>query len=266
MSKTMTDDELHQHLCLAKDYLDEYLAELEHGSPDQKKRAQLLGYWVGDYINFLRKETTFDPKKLIRYKRGSIVKAHLGYRIGSEEGGLHYAIVIDNNNALSSSAVTVIPLTSIKPNTDLSKLHFSKINLGDEIYKLLEEKLSSSIPQIKARTVAIGQQISDVMSKVPAPGSPEYNSWLSEYRVIITEATIQIEKMNAELDSLDKVKEELQRMKAGSIALVGQITTISKIRIYDPLYPSDVFTNVRVSPESMDKIDNKITALYTKKT
>lgn len=33
---------------------------------------------------------------------------------------------------------------------------------------------------------------------------------------------------------LKKIGEEIARMKEGSVALVNQITTISKIRIYDP--------------------------------
>ena len=55
-------------------------------------------------------------------------------------------------------------------------------------------------------------------------------------------------------------------MKCGSIALVGQITTVSKIRIYDPLYPNDVLAKIRLSEEAMDKIDEKIRSLFTKKS
>ena len=53
-------------------------------------------------------------KKSIAYKRGDIVKLNFGFNIGSEYGGLHYAIVINNKNPHSSSVVTVIPLTSQK--------------------------------------------------------------------------------------------------------------------------------------------------------
>ncbi|MDK2821462.1 MAG: mRNA interferase MazF [Clostridia bacterium] len=33
---------------------------------------------------FLKKEKDFDPQTLIKYKRGNVVNAHLGYNIGSE--------------------------------------------------------------------------------------------------------------------------------------------------------------------------------------
>ncbi|MCT3135805.1 type II toxin-antitoxin system PemK/MazF family toxin, partial [Lactococcus lactis] len=37
----------------------------------------------------------------------------MGFNIGNEEGGLHYAIVLDNNNALGHSLITIVPLTSV---------------------------------------------------------------------------------------------------------------------------------------------------------
>ena len=105
-----------------------------------ENQGSKLAYWISDYVRFLKREPGFDPKKLIRYKRGAIVKVHLGYRVGSEEGGLHYAVVMDVDNKLSNPVATVIPLTSIKPDTDLDHLHSSKVFLGDEIFvKLLEE-------------------------------------------------------------------------------------------------------------------------------
>lgn len=58
-----------------------------------------------------------------KYKRGSIIKANLGFNVGNEEGGLHYCIVLDKTNALSSGTLTVIPLTSIKENKSIIVLH-----------------------------------------------------------------------------------------------------------------------------------------------
>lgn len=51
-------------------------------------------------------------------------------------------------------------------------------------------------------------------------------------------------------------------MKESSIALVNQITTISKIRIYDPRGTHDVLSGISLTKESMDKINQKIKELY----
>ena len=58
----------------------------------------------------------------------------------------------------------------------------------------------------------------------------------------------------------DKISNEILKMKTGSIALVNQITTISKIRIYTPLHSNDVLG--KVSNEILDAIDDKIRELY----
>ena len=52
-------------------------------------------------------------------------------------------------------------------------------------------------------------------------------------------------------------------MKAGTIALVGQITTISKYRIYDPLSTKNALHGIRVSDATLDLIDSKIKELFT---
>ena len=51
---------------------------------------------------------------------------------------------------------------------------------------------------------------------------------------------------------------ELENMKHGSVALVSQIKTISKIRICDPKCTRDILYGISLSNESMSLIDAKI--------
>ena len=50
------------------------------------------------------------------------------------------------------------------------------------------------------------------------------------------------------------MKNEIKNMKKGSIALVNQITTISKIRIYDPKRNDDVLSKIRLSNEKQSHL------------
>lgn len=61
---------------------------------------------------------------------------------------------------------------------------------------------------------------------------------------------------------LDKIGLEISRMKEGSIALVNQITTISKIRIFDPRNLKGVLSGISLSEENMEKINKKMKKLY----
>lgn len=225
---------------------DTALAEIKKymDSIDQDK-GKKLAYWIKDYVNFLSQEKTFQPQKLIRYKRGSIVKVHLGYRIGSEEGGLHYAIVMDKNNSIHNQTVTVIPLTSVKPGIDLSKLHFSNVPIGNEVYTLLASNFNAELRSAKQHLHEIHELRSNLTTQDDLQA-------LSE----------RIAGIKREITYCEKMKRESNRMKQGSIALVGQITTVSKIRIYDPKYSKDALSKVRVSSDTLDLLDAKIQELF----
>lgn len=210
-----------------------------------ESQGKKLAYWVQDYVRFLKQERTFDPKKLLRYKRGAIVKVHLGYRIGSEEGGLHYAIVLDSHNALSSPTVTVIPLTSVKETTDIKRLHYSNVYLGKEIYKKVFEKSNNEVTLLL-------KQIEELRNQSAHLSSKEDEKVLDD----------QILKAECQVHYCKKISDEIKKMKTGSIALVGQIVTISKQRIYDPLYSKDALSNICVSDDTLDKLDQKVHELF----
>ncbi len=222
------------------DALKSYMDSLD---PEQGKK---LAYWVKDYANFLSKEHTFKPDKLIKYKRGSVIKVHLGYRVGSEEGGLHYAIVMDRNNSIHSPTVTVIPLTSVKDGVDLSSLHPSKLHIDNEIYTCVTNALNKAIEDANNNLKILEAIIEGTEEK-----SEERKSFKSNIR-----------KLKQQLSYCNKLQEEVDHMKQGSIALIGQITTVSKLRIYDPKYKNDALSKIRVSSKTLDLLDAKVQELF----
>lgn len=194
--------------------LERYLVnKIAENNPRSLKVVQTLSYWLLDYVKMLGYEDATVPMVFKKYKRGDVIKANFGHRIGSEQGGLHYAIVIDVNNSQKSNVLTVIPLTSVKPNVDLNKLGNNRLYIGDEIYKAIIAKLN----------------------KIPN-SDPSKKGLVKEYN----------------------------RLKIGSIALVGQITTISKYRLYDPLSTSNVLHGIKVSDATLNNLDSKIKELFTK--
>ena len=214
-----------------------------------QSRGTKLAYWIKDYSRFLAQEATFDSSKLIRYKRGSIVKVHLGYRIGSEEGGLHYAIVMDCNDSIYSPTLTVIPLTSVKPSVNLSNLPQHRLSIGDEVYMLLMANINA---ELRAAKQMLKEQ-QDFLDSIEGERlSPEQRSAFDA----------RMKDFYSRISHYEKMRREASRMKIGSIALVGQITTISKIRIYDPKYPNDALSNIRISSATLDKLDARVQELY----
>ena len=72
-----------------------------------------------------------------------------------------------------------------------------------------------------------------------------------------------LEEYKTDLEFVKRMQNETEKMKHGSIALVGQIKTISKIRIYDPKTNFDILSNVKLSSERLDSIDNEIISNFT---
>lgn len=204
-------------------------------NPETLAKSDKLSYWLEDYCRYLDFEDKFNPKFLKKYKRGDVIKVNLGYNIGNEEGGLHYCIVIDKNNSMSSGVITVIPLTSDKGKAP----HFADVALENEIYVKFNEKFD-------AIKLSVSKNLNDI-------AKPE-----NEKNVELLIETMDMFK------TAQKIEIELSKMKKGSIAMVGQITTISKQRIYDPQKTGDILSGIRISDESLDKINSKIKQLYVK--
>ena len=196
------------------------------------KTSNLLAYWIKDFAKYHDEEKTFTAKSLKIFKRGDIVKANLGFNIGNELGGLHYCIVINNNDNLYSGNLNVIPLSSAKEDKEYNET--TCIDLKDELYTLLDNKYQY-----------------------------EMNSALKNFEKVkeITEITSDnVYKLSRKIALLKNLEKELEKMKHGSIAYVHQITTISKQRIFR----TPILSGIRISSESLDLIDEKIDSLFTK--
>ena len=248
MSKPKTKDKLHEHQSIAIEKLNTFLSELiESDDPELNGKADKLCYWLEDWTKFLHYEPNFSPKSLRRYKRGEIIKVHLGFNVGSEEGGLHYAVVIDKNNAKSSPVVTVVPLTSLKPNFDISKLKSGSIFLGNELFTNLNAKISITHKHLTEEVSLFNQLVQNLSDST------------TDEKLALLE---RVEEAYKELELLSRMRSEVLKMKRGSIALTNQITTVSKIRIYDPKTDHDILSNIKLSNEKLDMIDKEVLNIF----
>lgn len=250
MSKVKTKEEITRHKEQALNKMENFLdALISADNAQQNGKADKLSYWLSDWVNFLDFEDQFSPLSLRRYKRGEIIKVHLGFNVGSEEGGLHYAAVLDKNNAKTSPVITIVPLTSLKPNKDINNLKNGSIFLGNELFANLNAKISSTNRHLTDEI----QLLEEIIDKMTSKTSIEESLDIKR----------RLDKAQAELNFLDRMRNEVLRMKKGSIALVNQITTISKIRIYDPKTDHDILSGIKLSNEKLDLIDYEIRKNFT---
>lgn len=259
MSRKLTPKQVEKHTEQAVEIMKNCLFDLIANG--QHDKADKLCFWIKDWVKFLSFEDHFSPAKLKRYKRGEIIRAHLGFNVGSEYGGLHYCVVLDKNNSKNSPVVTVAPLTSVKEHTNLKKLYPGNIYLGDEVYQKISDKGNKTYGILSKQGDALNRKFEaidkrDLKHPETYPTPETHDEWLSK-----TQAEFDAFFRNKK--TLKKILERINSMKSGSIALVGQIKTISKIRIYEPRHGKDPLSNIRLSSESLDLIDLEIKKLYT---
>ena len=248
MSKRMEPEELQRHVAEALHELDSLLASWMN-SPDDadQKRAQLLSYWVKTYTGMIRRENNFNPAAIPRLARRQIVNVDFGFRVGSELGGLHYAVVMDKENGLRGDTVTVVPLGSLKEHHRTSR---NKIILEDGIYSALEEKVNHQMKEAREliNSVSTDERLKQMDEKAR------------------TEEVVQrVATAKSKLDSAQASISKMKKLKEGSVANVSQITTISKLRIKEPTNPQAVLNGVKVSECDMEQIEKAVVGLYISK-
>lgn len=160
-----------------------------------------------------------------------VIEVNLGFNIGNELGGLHYCIILNKYDNTRNGTLNVIPLTLRKDN---KRYDSSSVNLGQELYNVFHEKISKEKEKL--------QQILDELGK-------------------IEDMPVNIQNIiEKEQKYIEKMENEILNMKKDSIALVNQITTISKQRIFKDM----IRRNVKISSESLDLIDRQIIKYFTK--
>lgn len=113
-----------------QDSIKELIASI--GTKDAKRQG-ILAEWIHVWSVYLKQETSFDPSRFVPLKRGMIVYLHMGFNIGSETGGVRYAVVVENNNNPKSGTVVVVPLSSLSHGKTRESLHDSEVYLGNVV-------------------------------------------------------------------------------------------------------------------------------------
>lgn len=136
-----------------KEYLEDILnkvdtSTLENLQEDDSlceifKKSNLFFSWLNTHFEYFKNENTSYTYKRT-YKRRDIIKVDFGFNVGSELGGLHYALVVEKDDNISDSTLVVVPLSTFrKKGRKIDDLYPTEVDLGiledliennDEIY------------------------------------------------------------------------------------------------------------------------------------
>ena len=270
MKKQKTKEEIIQHkkasIRKLNNLLENYLASNDY---TLLKKTDLISYWLETFSDYIGSETTFDSNKLIRYNRGNVIRVNLGFNIGKELGGLHYAVVLDNDNKRNADVITVVPLSS----TEGRNVHPRSVDLGTEIYEKVSVVQSKMIEEAEKELTEFTDSYNFITSTLEALKKATKEHFHSDSLTDLSEKldiaiqhqmTLQEKEKHIEqrIEILKRNDYEIQKMKLGSMAVCNQITTISKQRIYVPKRSCDFLYGISLSTPAMEKINSKIKELY----
>lgn len=198
------------------------------------KKAFLITNWLKYYFKYLKEESNFLNKKTYKkFKYGQVVRISFGYNLGHELGGIHYGVVISNNDSPYSSDLIVIPL-STKHKEIKNNNKDTRIDIGNELKVLVSQKM-------------------DLLAEKYFEDIKKLN--LSNVSSNETKSLINL------LNLYNELKNEFNNMSNGSIVLTSQIRFISKLRLMAPTTKNDYFDNIVLSKATMSKIMNKISSI-----
>lgn len=297
MGSDRTNQEIAIYTATVIQELEDYLQHLQQIGDQENKRSEKIAQWVENWTKYLNTEKKFNSRSINALKRGSIVYADFGFNVGREYGGLHYAIVLNKKDARSNHLLHVLPLTSVKETTDMSNLKYFQFPIGDEVFQLLKNEANQKIieltklydrfskkdDELHERALIVESLIKDNKKAFETlknlPASDRDNSFLEQIQTIdknINFASTEADKIKQELEDnatlLAELKEKIeyankfilktQNMNKDSIVLLNQVTTISKMRLYDPKNNNSILNGIVLSDDTMDKIDEALKKIF----
>lgn len=297
MGSDRTNQEIAIYTATVIQELEDYHHHLQRMNDKENKRSDKIAQWIENWVKYLKIEQVFNPRSIKALKRGSIVYADFGFNVGREYGGLHYAIVLNKKDARSNHLLHVLPLTSVKETTDMSNLKYFQFPIGDEVFQLLKNEANQKIieltklydrfskkdDELHERALTVESLIKDnkkafeILKNLPA--SDRDDSFLEQIQTInknIDFASTEADKIKQELEDNATLLEELekkmeyankfilktQNMNKDSIVLLNQVTTISKMRLYDPKNNNSILNGIVLSDDTMDKIDEALKKIF----
>lgn len=216
--------------------------------------------------------------RFAKFRQGDIVKVDFGFNVGRELGGVHYAVVLSNNDSQYSATVVVAPLTSIKAN---SKIKRWEMDLGGEFHEtltyayeaterdvnrfmmyeeILKKELSSFHDEFKESTCNFKdeQNISKyngIYLFLVSSGFPKGKADALFCYKDLTEAYSKVKELYQKIfKSNAALKLELSFLKKSSKLKVDQIRCISKFRIINPRNATDALNGAKLSQQTISKI------------
>lgn len=238
--------------------------EKVHSTFKNNNKFRFLPNWLEKESNLFLSETQNTSKSYNVLKRGSLIFVDFGINIGSELSNRHWAVVLNKNDSPKSRNLTVLPISSKEKKFSVmideviqqkSKRFLLPIldKIGFDYFSIIHYALTEITPSDLGSAEEIYQEFLIQYGDA-------YNS---ESAKEIYDNGAGMEKVENTNRKLKDLVNHYQRFNKISYAKCDQIKTISKDRIIY-INELDPCGKIKVSDETLDRIDEKLKELYLK--
>ena len=227
----------------------------------------LLEKWLRSYFYYIKNENTSLESRIPTIKRGQILYVDFGYNVQSEFRYVHYCVALHESTRLNKK-VTVVPITS--------KAHPHQIAIGSELGHQLEivirSKERSSFwqpyralkPELEKRGIPFNIPAISVYDTV----HPSCSSLILSLKQMLSSddpLQVDLDRILKSLDDFQKFIDQAPELLKDSYLKVADITTISKARVIFPKTKTHPLMFLKLSDETLNRLDDEILRRFTKK-
>lgn len=238
--------------------------EKVHSTFKNNNKFRFLPNWLEKESNLFLSETQNTSKSYNVLKRGSLIFVDFGINIGSELSNRHWAVVLNKNDSPKSRNLTVLPISS-------KEKKFS-VMIDEVIQQKSKRFLLPILDKIGFDYFSIIHYALTEITPFDLGSAEEiYQEFLIQYGdAYNSESDKEIYDNGAGMEKVENTNRKLkdlvnhyQRFNKISYAKCDQIKTISKDRIIY-INELDPCGKIKVSDETLDRIDEKLKELYLK--
>lgn len=238
--------------------------EKVHSTFKNNNKFRFLPNWLEKESNLFLSETQNTSKSYNVLKRGSLIFVDFGINIGSELSNRHWAVVLNKNDSPKSRNLTVLPISS-------KEKKFS-VMIDEVIQQKSKRFLLPILDKIGFDYFSIIHYALTEITPFDLGSAEEiYQEFLIQYGdAYNSESAKEIYDNGAGMEKVENTNRKLkdlvnhyQRFNKLSYAKCDQIKTISKDRIIY-INELDPCGKIKVSDETLDRIDEKLKELYLK--
>lgn len=238
--------------------------EKVHSTFKNNNKFRFLPNWLEKESNLFLSETQNTSKSYNVLKRGSLIFVDFGINIGSELSNRHWAVVLNKNDSPKSRNLTVLPISS-------KEKKFS-VMIDEVIQQKSKRFLLPILDKIGFDYFSIIHYALTEITPFDLGSAEEiYQEFLIQYGdAYNSESAKEIYDNGAGMEKVENTNRKLkdlvnhyQRFNKISYAKCDQIKTISKDRIIY-INELDPWGKIKVSDETLDRIDEKLKELYLK--